>query len=192
MYVEKEMKAERLVEVKPALIRDPVAFMDTTVQAMAEKIDSDYLYVVKKMVLPQLGDIAPVGLKEVRILSALLFYDKPLAPINIVSILRFDPATVTRSSILLEDQRMIDRHENVIDGRGILMTLTDKGAALAQKYIDTVQEVFGELENEMPVSLEDSTKLEILNSFLKASRRSESMREICKNRIRARRFKKTG
>lgn len=167
---------------RPNLVANPTDFTDTTFHAYSEKIEDDYTYILKRAVVPGLGDIGILKLRELRVLVSLDFFDAPLTPVQVSELLRYDPATVTRASERLITEGHIVKADNIRDTRSILLIPTDSGKALAKAYRDQVQLVFSRLEQDLSVQFDDAEKLEYLNMIVKVSKRSGAMRSWCKQR----------
>ena len=166
----------------PNLLVNPADYADTTFQAYAEKVEDDYTYILKRAVLPGLGDLEGLKLRELRVLASLDFYDASLTPVQVSDLLRYDPATVTRATDRLLSAGMMVRAENLQDTRSVLLVPTDKGKALAKKYRDRIQEVFSALEQDLDEQFSESEKLEYLNMIVKINKRSNAMRRWCVRR----------
>ena len=176
----------------PKLTRQPVDFADTTFHSLAEKIERDYNFILKNLVMPELKNPENLKLREVRILSSLLFYDKPLSFANVSELFRYDPATVTRAVAILVETKHVKRVKSELDFRSVNLSLTEKGTVLANEYSEVVKSVFQDLECDMPVNLDSEDKMSLLNAMLKVGKRSENMRNTGMRavRIRQRRSRK--
>ncbi len=167
--------------IVPKLKFSAAEFADTTFQALADKIAWDYTYIVKKKIIPQLGDLGRLKLRELRILTSVYFYTEPLSPHEISEILRYDPATVTRALGLLEESGMVEKVKREYDLRAFDIKVTDAGSVLARRYVKEIQTVFDTIESRLTVDLDDEDKTILLNAMLKVSRRAEAMKAISHN-----------
>lgn len=158
---------------------NPADFADTTFQAYAEKLSDDYTYILKKMVLPTITQIADIKLREIRVLATVEFFHHPLTPIDVSEILRYDPATVSRAVNKLVANGLMIRSKNIHDTRSFYLSLTDEGIEIAQVYSQRIKEVFSELESSLLYGLTDEEKISYLTIMVKLSKRSRALREIC-------------
>lgn len=155
---------------------EPVKFVDTTFHNYAEKIASDYADIIKAIVLPSLKDAGGLKLRDLRILTSVYFFDVPITPAQVAEILRYDPATVSRSIKKLEKEGFIHRSDNGKDKRSIRLHLSDKGAELGREYTEAISVEFSRLESELLYGLSDEEKAAFLNVMVKISRRAEAMK----------------
>lgn len=166
----------------PDLVVNPADYLDTTIQTYAEKVEDDYAFILKRAVIPGLGDIEGLKIRELRVLSSLDFYDSALTPVQVSELLRYDPATVTRATDRLFNAGMVVRAENIQDTRSVLLLPTEKGKALAKRYHDRIQEVFSALEQDLDEQFTETEKLQYLNMIVKINKRSQAMRNWCMRR----------
>jgi len=164
--------------VEPRLRFSASDFADTTFQAYADKIASDYTFIIKKRVMPNMPELGILKLRELRILASVYFYADPLSPHEISEILRYDPATVTRAINLLEKAGMIEKVKREYDLRAFDVKVTKSGSVLAKRYVGEIQKVFGEVESQLTIGLDENEKTLLLNAMLKVSRRAEAMKKI--------------
>ncbi len=157
----------------------PVDFADTTFQSFSERISDNYTHVLKAAVIPDLPYLDGLKLREVRVLSTLHFFDKPLTPAQISELLSYDPATVTRAVHKLVGNGKLTRADNLRDTRSVLIELTDEGKALAKAFHDRVLKVFAHLEDQLLIKITDEEKVVFLNVMHKISKRSQDMKTLC-------------
>jgi DNA-binding MarR family transcriptional regulator len=180
--LKKQGNSHRGLGQNPNLVVNPADYFDTTFQAYSERVGDDYTFILKRAVIPGLGNIGALKLRELRILASLDFFDRPLTPVQVSEMLRYDPATVTRATRLLCNAGMMIRADNLKDTRSVLLIPTEKGKALAHTYRERIQEVFGAFEQDLNQPFRDSEKLEYLNMVVKANKRSAAMRQLCLER----------
>jgi DNA-binding MarR family transcriptional regulator len=165
----------------PTLKMSPDEYVDTTFQAYGERISDDYDYILRKIIVPGLPSVGDLRLRELRILSCLDFFEPPLAPMQLSELLRFDPATVTRSVNNLVKAGMVIKRNNRRDTRGVLLSLTTKGQVMADNFNRRIRMAFKFLEKDMIHGLTDEEKVQYLNIVVKISRRAQTMRAMCEN-----------
>jgi len=157
---------------------DPVEYADTTFQNYAEKISADYSEIIKYRVLPLLPQRGDLKLRELRVLTCILFFTIPITPAQIAEILRVDPATISRSVQKLEKANMLKREKNGRDARSIRLILTPEGRELTTEYTTTVGEVFKELESHLLYGFSDEEKTAFMTVMIKVNRRAEALRAL--------------
>lgn len=160
------------------LKHDPIKFSDTTFHNYAEKIASDYSDIIKNVVLPKLKSANGLKLRDLRIISSIYFFDVPITPAQVAEVLRYDPATVSRSIRKLEAEGFILRSDNGKDKRSVRLHLTDAGTELGQNYTNAIRREFLNLENNLLYGLSDEEKSTFLNVMIKISRRAEAMKVL--------------
>lgn len=168
--------------VRPRLKVNPADFVDTTVQAYAERIADDYNYILKQRVIPGLPNLGDLKLRELRVLVTVDYFENPLTPIDISEILRYDPATVSRAVAKLVKLGKLIRERNMHDTRSVYLILTPEGQTLATDYAEKIQSVFGELEAQLTHGLTDEEKMESLTTIVKLNKRSMTLRQLADGR----------
>ncbi len=155
---------------------EPVKFVDTTFQNYAEKISSDYDEIIKGIVLPALDSGGELKLRDLRVLTSIYFFEVPITPAQVAEILRYDPATVSRSIKKLEDQGFVTRSDNGQDKRSVRLHLTESGAELGHDYTEAIDQTFSQLEDGLLYGLSADEKATFLKVMVKISRRAEAMK----------------
>lgn len=157
---------------------DPIKFVDTTFQNYCEKISSDYSDIIKAIILPTLLDAKGLKLRDLRVLTSIYFFEVPITPAQVAEILRYDPATVSRSIKKMEDQNFVYRSNNGKDKRSIRLHLSEAGSKLGREYTDAIEQTFSQLEAGLLYGLSDEEKTTFLNVMVKISRRAEAMKVL--------------
>jgi len=108
----------------------------------AEWISSDYNEFVKKSVLPHFAKPYNLKLREVRVLNAIADAkdERPTAS-QISDILRQDPATITRSLVILVGKGFVVSQEDFKDGRSRILQPTEKGSAASAHFVKIFSEI---------------------------------------------------
>ncbi len=109
----------------------------------AEWICGDYNEFVKKTVLPQFKKRYPLKLRETRVLNAIAVAERPPSASYISDVLRQDPATITRSLVILIGKGYVVSEEDFNDGRSRLLKTTPTGAEAADYFLNVFNEVVG-------------------------------------------------
>ena len=107
----------------------------------AECICGDYNEFLKKIVLPIFKKRFPLKLREVRVLNMIASAGRPPSASQISYALRQDPATITRSLVILIGKGYILSEEDFLDGRSRLLKTTPEGAEAAMHF----SEIFSDL-----------------------------------------------
>lgn len=143
--------------------RDDIAeYADIAYQMLAAQISANYLKYIKARVVPELGDFADIPLRELRTLMTIAHFKDPVKGSRISRLLSYDPATVTRSTRWLTENKLIQAEENPADARSIVYGLTEKGLEVSGLYRELSRQSIVELDEEDP---ERPRKKEILNAI---------------------------
>jgi len=117
--------------------------VDLRYLSYAEQISGDYNEFVKKTILPEFKKKYPLKLRETRVLVAIASADRAPTASYVSDILRQDPATITRSLVILVGNGYVLSEEDFNDGRSRLLRTTPKGANAAQHFLDVFNFVVG-------------------------------------------------
>jgi DNA-binding MarR family transcriptional regulator len=109
----------------------------------AEWISGDYNEFVKKTVLPQFKKKYPLKLRETRVLNAIASSERAPSATYISDVLRQDPATITRSLVILIGNGYVVSEEDYNDGRSRLLKTTPYGAEAARHFLDIFRQIVG-------------------------------------------------
>lgn len=133
--------------------------------AHAEWITGDYNEFVKKSVVPFFTKTYKLKIREIRVLNAIASSeDKNPTASQISEILRQDPATITRSLVILIGKGFVVSEEDFSDGRSRILKPTEKGQAAATHFLD----IFGQIV-EKAAETSDTYKFEYDNAMLTQS-----------------------
>lgn len=102
----------------------------------AENISRDYNDFIKNTVLPEFRKQYVLKLREIRVLTAIASCDKAAYASYLSDLLRQDPATITRSLIVLIDQGYVESEEDSNDARSKLLKTTQKGSDASGHFLD--------------------------------------------------------
>jgi len=108
----------------------------------AEWISSDYNEFVKKSVMPHFTKSYSLKLREARVLNAIAAAknESPTAS-QISDTLRQDPATITRSLVILVGKGFVISEEDFKDGRSRILKPTEKGAAASAHFVKIFSQI---------------------------------------------------
>lgn len=109
----------------------------------AEWISGDYNEFVKKTILPEFKKKYPLKLRETRVLTAIASSERPPSASHISDILRQDPATITRSLVILIGKGYIVSEEDYNDGRSRLLRTTPEGTKATEHFLGIFSQVVG-------------------------------------------------
>jgi len=109
----------------------------------AENISRDYNDFIKNMILPEFRKQYALKLREIRVLTAIASCDKAAYASYLSNLLRQDPATITRSLIVLIDQGYVESEEDSKDARSKLLKTTQKGSDAADHFLDIFKKMIG-------------------------------------------------
>lgn len=144
----------------------------------AEWISGDYNEFVKKSVVPFFAKTYNLKLREIRVLNAIASSEgKSSTASQISDVLRQDPATITRSLVILIGKGFVLSEEDFSDGRSRLLKPTEKGEAASTHFL----QIFGQLIEKAAQS-SDSYNLEydsasLTQSFQAVAARARLLRE---------------
>ena len=113
---------------------DITTVKDGAFHIFSSQIAENYIQMLRKHVLPYLEHREGLRLRELRVLNCIFRYQSGLQASDIVAIMRYDPATVSRALKRLEDHEMVQKTASRDDARAMVLNLTDKGQALASEY----------------------------------------------------------
>lgn len=106
---------------------DGIDVADLKYLSFAEWISGDYNDFVKKTVLPVFSKKYPLKLRETRVLNSIASSEYKTTASDVSENLRQDPATITRSLVILIGKGYIVSGEDIHDGRSRLLKPTDLG-----------------------------------------------------------------
>lgn len=109
----------------------------------AEWISGDYNEFVKKTIMPQFKKKYPLKLRETRVLNAIASSKRPPSASYISDVLRQDPATITRSLVILIGNGYVVSEEDFNDGRSRLLKTTPYGEAAARHFLSIFSQLVG-------------------------------------------------
>jgi len=113
----------------------------------AENISRDYNDFIKNTVLPEFRKQYVLKLREIRVLTAIASCDKAAYASYLSDLLRQDPATITRSLIVLIDQGYVESEEDIKDARSKLLKTTQKGSDAADHFLNIFKKMIGSAIN---------------------------------------------
>ncbi len=138
---------------------------------LADQIASDYMGFVKRLIIPEMDVFEAKSLRELRVLMTLNILDTPVPARRVAEILRFDPATVSRATRHLLEQGLIEECQNEDDLRTLLLSPTDDGRAVGEKYLKLVKTNLEKVSDSVS-ELNEGEKSILLSAMLKVRKRS--------------------
>jgi len=131
------------------------------IHGLMAAVASNYVKLLKKVVLPKLDLPKTYTVRDLQIISTLHESAKPLTSTDIFRRTNLDPATVTRSTKQMVSDEFLSVEENEADSRSRFLSLTPSGRNLAKNYNSKCNELFEskDLSIASP-SLEDLQSLE--------------------------------
>mgnify|MGYP000503764115 CR=1 FL=1 len=130
--------------------------------SLAEWISGDYNEFVKKTVVPFFTKSYKLKLREIRVLNAIAAAgdNNPTAS-HVAETLRQDPATITRSLVILIGKGFVLSEEDFTDARSRILKPTEKGEAAASYFVQIFSEII-----EKAAESSDTYKFEYDNSLV--------------------------
>lgn len=161
---------------------DNFNFADLRYLSYAEWISGDYIEFVKKSVLPSFNKRYKLKLREARVLNTIASSTEAITGSDISEYLRQDPATITRSLVILIGEGYVTSHENLNDGRSRILKLTQKGEDAAQFFLSIFSEseaLMRSKESQMRFHHDDEALTQSLELVAKRAKLfRESQREL--------------
>ena len=140
----------------------------------AEWISSDYNEFVKKSVLPHFAKSYNLKLREVRVLNAIAAVkDRSPTASQISDTLRQDPATITRSLVILVGKGFVVSEDDFKDGRSRILKPTEKGAAASAHFVkifSRILEKASQLSDKYNFGSDDTSLAQSLEAVAKRAR----------------------
>ena len=150
---------------------------DLNYLAYAEWISGDYIDFVKKSVLPTFTKTYKLKLREVRVLNAIAWGQGEVTGSDISEVLRQDPATITRSLVILIGEGYVASQENIRDGRSRILTPTQKGQAAADLFLDIFTRAETHLRSKDPEIRSQQDHNLLTQSLVRVANRAKLFRE---------------
>lgn len=107
----------------------------------SEWVMADYTSVLKKSVMPIFTKRYPLKIREVRVLTNIVQAEDNPTLKDVSEYLREDPATITRSVIILTGNHYIKSETDNFDGRSRRLLATKKGEQAAKHFIFIFEQV---------------------------------------------------
>lgn len=131
------------------------------IHGLMAAVASNYVKLLKRVVLPQLDLPKSFTVRDMQIISTLHESAKPLTSSAIFRRTHLDPATVTRSTKQLAAGGFINVKDNEADSRSRYLSLTDSGRDLARRYNEKCSILFESRDLSISApSLEELDRLE--------------------------------
>lgn len=122
----------RLFEFDPA---------DIALFFAAEQIFRDYQEFLKNAILPGITDSYDIKIRELLALVCIGSAVRPISSRDLADVMRQDPATMTRSNVILIGQGYISTSKSFEDNRVKVLNITPKGQEVVDLYRKLVAKV---------------------------------------------------
>lgn len=113
----------------------------------SEQIFRDYKEFIKSSVMPELQHHCDLRLREVLTLICIDSAVQPVSAKDVATIIRQDPATMSRSTVILIGKKYIVTLRNVHDHRAKILQVTPEGKKITNIFRQIVSERFGKLDS---------------------------------------------
>ena len=134
---------------------------EASIHGLLAAVASNYVKLLKRVVLPQLDLPKSYTVRDLQIISTLNESAKPLTSSAIFRRTHLDPATVTRSTKQLVSDGYVFMQDNEADSRSRFLSLTPEGRDLARRYNNKCRILFESKDLSITApSLEDLDRLE--------------------------------
>ncbi len=154
-----------------------VDLADLRYLSYAERISGDYNEFLKKTILPQFQKRFSLKLRETRVLDAIAQSERPPTASHISDVLRQDPATITRSLVILIGKGYIISEEDYNDGRSRLLRTTQEGKDAAKYFLDVFDRVVGTAVHSSNSERFTHDHSKLIQSLELVSKRARAFRE---------------
>lgn len=144
---------------------DITTVKDGAFHVFSSQIAENYVQMLRKHVLPYLEYREGLRLRELRMLNCIFRYESGLQASDIVAIMRYDPATVSRALKRLKDHDMVIKSASQDDARALVLNLTEKGRALASEYRSKSLQVYNFLSELVGIKI----PMEDMEQFLRTA-----------------------
>lgn len=160
-----------LFDVRPGIDDDEfpqltASLAEAGIHGILAAVASDYVKLIKKAVLPDMGLPKSYTVRDMQIVSTLHASAKPLTSTDIFRRTDLDPATVTRSTKQLISEGYLGVEDNEADSRSRFLFLTKSGRDLARNYNAKCRELFE--SKDLSISAPSLQELESLERTLKS------------------------
>ena len=109
-------------------------YKDSYLRFYAELASQDYLKALRTRAVKPTVAGRGINLRDLRVAMCVDFYGVPMSQSEIAGTLRLDTATVTRAVQSLDEARLVTLGEDRQDSRVSLVSLSDRGHAMAECY----------------------------------------------------------
>jgi len=113
----------------------------------SEQIFRDYKEFIKTSVMPEMQQHCDLRLREVLTLICIDSAVQPVSAKEVATIIRQDPATMSRSTLILIGKKYIVTLRNVNDHRAKILQVTPEGKKITSIFREVLSERFGKLQN---------------------------------------------
>lgn len=160
------------------------ALADASFQTVCAHISNDYLTIIKRDLVPQLHGFEGIGLRELRTVMVVDYFDDQATSQLIAENLRYDKGTASRTTQKLLRLGYISRLDNQEDARSAFFVVTEKGKKLALRYKDICERHFSYLEQWAGTELTDEEREIAFEVLFKLRERTRKMLEPPRRRYR--------
>lgn len=136
----------------------------------AEWISGDYNEFVKKTIMPSFTKKYSLKVREMRVIVTISEFNALKTAGEIAEHLRQDPATITRSMVVLIGKGLVASKENFHDGRSRILTLTESGELAAQYFFELFETAIGAVPENLAPKSEQPEILQALKSLSERAR----------------------
>lgn len=160
-----------LFDVRPGIDDDEfpqltASLAEAGIHGILAAVASDYVKLIKKVVLPEMNLPKSYTVRDMQIISTLHASARPLTSTDIFRRTDLDPATVTRSTKQLVAAGHVGVEENEADSRSRFLFLTKSGRDLARHYNAKCRDLFE--SKDLSITSPSLQDLEALEKTLKS------------------------
>jgi len=168
---------------------DLTEVIDVAFQVYSSQISEDYLAIIRKYVLPGLDTPKVFGIRELRTINCVYRHENDMTASLIATVLRYDPATITRAVNRLKQDGLVRTLENKYDARSAIIKTTEAGDKLTEQYKRRHHAVLNQLSQMQDIHLSEHEVEMFLKISQKIAKRAARMHEMrpqdFKNRLKS-------
>lgn len=156
------------------------AHADSFFRFFGQQISSDYLLCISRRLAKPVLLETGLSLTDLRTLMCIDFRGRPLSGADISRSMRFDPATVARSTQALAEAGYVTVRPHAEDSRQTMSALTERGHALAESYRRAADALVADVEAAFDIAWTEEKRDRAITRLLAARDRAHAFAKLRK------------
>lgn len=148
---------------------------DSYFRFFTEYISSDYLKCLSKRAVAPVLKGSDLGVTDLQVMMAADFYERPITQSDIAKSMRFDTATLARSSAALQSHGLIDLVALEDDARTRAIRLTQAGQAVADRYRRRTTSLSDRVEFHYDMHWSEDMRRDMLRALMRLRERASRL-----------------